>query len=86
MRHKLEITNKRSELALQIKSAKEWDRLTFQHSIDKIDQEMGVAIKGCLCPECRISRGMINQILMLASALEIEGIEYENDVEGKPHE
>lgn len=84
-RKKLGIVKVRSDLALQIMPAKSWDRIVVQRAINKIDQELGVPIKDCQCHKCQIPRGMVNQILGIAMALEIEGIEYENDRNGKKH-
>ena len=84
-RKKLVIIKARSDLTLQIMPAKSWDRIVVQHSIDKIEQELGVSIKDCQCHKCQLSRGMVNQILGLAMALEIEGLEYTNDKNGKKH-
>ncbi len=65
-------------LANQLIGKENWARITFQHRIDQIqDKPM---VKGCICRDCIIRRCALNQIIMLATTLEIEGLEYDDEV------
>lgn len=79
MRQKIEIIHHDDELALKIMSEKEWKRIAFQFRIDKIQSD-GIEVIGCDCKNCVMVRFALHQIITLAMALEVNGLDYEKEV------